>query len=212
MDCKVGPGRALGAGALLTVVAALENTIAPWAPFYVVYATLACALPLATGAVTAGGFRRPRPHQLGVAIGLAIVLQGIFRLITAPADLAAMFQPVLLAGASRLGMTPEALARRYVLFIQVWAGLGEEIFYRGYVQRGLRVRFGRRASLVGASLLFALRHDTQLLLAWRRVAWGSATLWVTASFVVGLGLGWLYEKYGSLTPSVVCHYAFNLLA
>jgi membrane protease YdiL (CAAX protease family) len=36
--------------------------------------------------------------------------------------------------------------------------------------------------------------------------------WVVGAFVVGLVVGWLYEKSGSLLPPILCHYAFNLLA
>jgi hypothetical protein len=35
------PPAAMALALLMTVVAALENTVAPWAPFYVVYAALA---------------------------------------------------------------------------------------------------------------------------------------------------------------------------
>jgi hypothetical protein len=35
------PRAVVGVAVALTVVAALENTVAPWAPFYVVYALLA---------------------------------------------------------------------------------------------------------------------------------------------------------------------------
>jgi hypothetical protein len=41
-----GAGVAVGVAAGLMLVAVLENTVAPWAPFYVVYAALATGLPL----------------------------------------------------------------------------------------------------------------------------------------------------------------------
>jgi membrane protease YdiL (CAAX protease family) len=67
-------------------------------------------------------------------------------------------------------------------------------------------------SIVAASLLFGVRHYTQVLLAWPHVAWGSATIWVGACFVAGLAFGWLYERSRSLWPPIVCHTVFNLFA
>ena len=90
--------------------------------------------------------------------------------------------------------------------------LGEEVFYRGYLQRNLRRRFGALASIGAASLLFATRHYTQVLIAWPDVDWRSATIWVAASFVVSLALGGLYERSRSLWPPMLCHYLFNILA
>ena len=196
---------------LLTVVAILENTIAPWAPFYVAYAVLASALPFLIGGVDARTFQRPSLRYALVGLGLAIPLQGIFRLMTARADLPAMFGEMLTVAAARLGTHPETVATSYVVFIKAWAGFGEEVFYRGYLQRSFRSRVGPLASITGAALLFAVRHYAQVLLAWPHVDWASATIWVTAAFVVGVAFGWLYEKTASLWPSILCHYLFNLL-
>jgi membrane protease YdiL (CAAX protease family) len=212
VDREARPFLAVGVAVSLTAVAALENTVAPWAPFYVVYAALALALPFVVGAVTRRDLRRPRLRHCLVALVLAVVLQGVFRLITAPADLDGMFGGMLAAAAARLSTRPEIVARWYLIFIQVWAGFGEEVFYRGYLQRSLRTRLSPTVAIGSASLLFATRHYTQVLLAWPHVDWRSATIWVAASFVVGLALGWLYEKTESLWPPILAHYAFNLLA
>ena len=98
------------------------------------------------------------------------------------------------------------------MLITIWAGLGEELFYRGYLQARLRRRFGALTAIVGASAIFAVRHYTQVLIAWPHVPWSAATIWVVAAFIFGLAAGWLYEKSGSLLPPILCHYAFNLLA
>jgi membrane protease YdiL (CAAX protease family) len=159
----------VGTACLLMLVAALENTVAPWAPFYVVYAAFALGLPFLLGKGEAGRFAMPSLRFWVAAIVLAF------------------------------------------LFILAWAGAGEEVFYRGYLQARLRARLGPVAGLVGASGLFAARHYTQVLLAWPHILWGSATIWVAATFIVGLGLGWLYEKSCSLWPPILCHYLFNLI-
>jgi membrane protease YdiL (CAAX protease family) len=142
---------------------------------------------------------------------LAFLLQGAFRLIVGAADLPGMFGAVFGAAGARLKQPPEHVAKSYLVFILAWAGAGEEVFYRGYLQTRLRARLGPVASLVGASGLFAARHYTQVLLAWPHILWGSATMWVAATFIVGLGVGWLYEWSGSLLPPILCHYLFNLI-
>ena len=86
---------AVGVAAALMVVAAAENTVAPWAPFYVVYAALTLVLPVIFGSVTRARFRLPRwPYWLA-AIGLAVVLQGVFRLLFRTVDLVGMFGVVV---------------------------------------------------------------------------------------------------------------------
>jgi membrane protease YdiL (CAAX protease family) len=210
------PGReagiAIGVALLLMSVAALESTVAPWAPFYVGYIALATGLPLVLRRRDAQKVPRARVRYLIGAVLLAVALQGIVRLITRPVDLAAMFGRMFAVAGARWGRPPEAIGRIYILMILIWAGLGEELFYRMYLQTRLRLRWGVFASVVIASALFAVRHYVQMLLLWPHVPWGTATVWVTATFVVGLGIGWLYEASASLWPPIVCHYLFNLLA
>lgn len=201
-----------GVAVALTVVAVLENTIAPWAPFYFAYAALATALPFVFGAVRVARPARPPVFHLLAALALALVLHGVLRLVTSATDLPAMFGAVFTAASARLHRPPEVIAARYLLFIQIWAGVGEELFYRGYVQAQLRRHFGALPAIAAASVLFAIRHYTQVLLTWPGVPWGPATVWVAATLLVGVALGVLYERTRSLLPPILCHYVVNLLA
>lgn len=203
--------RTIGVALLLTLVAALENTVAPWAPFYVVYAALTLGVPLLLGEADLGNLRLPLLRHWLAAAGLAVVLQGLFRLMTTGADLPGMFERVFTTAGGRLAAQPDTVAKWYLIFILAWAGLGEEVFYRGYLQRNLRRRFGPLPSIGTASLVFATRHYTQVLIAWPDIDWRSATIWVAAAFVVSLALGALYERSRSLWPSIACHYLFNIL-
>lgn len=206
------PAAVFGVTGALTVVAVLENTVAPWAPFYVAYAALATVLPFLFGAVRAARPARPRVIPLLAAVALALVLQGAFRLVTSATDLSAMFGALFTSASARLHQPPEVIAARYLLFIQLWAGLGEELFYRGYVQGQLRDHLGPLPAIAAASILFAIRHYAQVLLTWPVVPWGPATVWVAATLLVGVALGVLYERTRSLLPPILCHYVFNLLA
>lgn len=193
-------GIAIGVALLLMGVAAFESTVAPWAPFYVGYIALATGLPLVLRRRDVQKVPRARVRHLIVAVVLAVALQGIVRLITRPVDLAAMFGGMFAVAGARWGRPSEVIGRIYILMILIWAGLGEELFYRMCLQIRLRLRWGVVTSVAVASALFSVRHYVQMLLLWPHVPW------------VGLGIGWSYEASASLWPPIICHYLFNLLA
>ena len=85
-----------------------------------------------------------------------------------------------------------------VLFIGPMTGLGEELFFRGFVQTRLRERWGRWPAIIAASAAFGLYHfdPVHSLLA----------------FLSGLLLGWITEASGSLWPAVTAHAVNNSVA
>jgi membrane protease YdiL (CAAX protease family) len=82
--------------------------------------------------------------------------------------------------------------------VGVAPGLGEEMLFRGYTQTRLTPRWGRRLSITVTSLLFALIHLD----------------FVQGAFVLllGLWLGALTERAGSIWPAIVCHALNNTAA
>lgn len=84
----------------------------------------------------------------------------------------------------------------YSIFLACMAGpVFEEIFFRGFCYPALKKRWGVAWALVLSSAFFSLIH--QNLFAFFPV------------FILGLGLGYLYEKTGSLVPSIVLHIVHN---
>ena len=82
----------------------------------------------------------------------------------------------------------------------VLAPLAEEIFFRGLVQSMLRRHLASRwASILITSLLFALMHY-------------KSPQTVAALFVLGVVLGYNYERTGRLYPVILIHAAFNAVA
>ena len=73
-------------------------------------------------------------------------------------------------------------------------GLGEELLFRGLVQRDMTSLFGWKWGLLGASLMFGIMH-----LTWRSVP----ELGYTA--FVGFVLGYVYYRTGSLTAPIIAH-------
>jgi len=85
-----------------------------------------------------------------------------------------------------------------ILFIGPMTGLGEELFFRGFVQTRLRERWGRWPAIVGASLAFGLYHFDPVH--------------SSLAFLSGLLLGWIVEASGSLWPAVAAHAVNNSVA
>jgi membrane protease YdiL (CAAX protease family) len=77
----------------------------------------------------------------------------------------------------------------------------EELFARGFVQRGFENSYGRTTGLLAASLLFGLWHSFNTLYA------------VLPTFVVGLVLGYVWQwTGGNTTASAVTHGVYNTIA
>jgi membrane protease YdiL (CAAX protease family) len=100
---------------------------------------------------------------------------------------------------ARMLYAPDAAAWvRVVLTMAVVVPLGEELFFRGLLLRGFLLRYGPRAALVLTALLFAIVH----LNPWA----------LPSIFLVGLLLGWLVLRTGSLWCAWLAHGIYNLAA
>ncbi|MGP4074773.1 lysostaphin resistance A-like protein [Halobacillus sp. K22] len=77
--------------------------------------------------------------------------------------------------------------------------LYEEIFYRGFLYRFLRSKYGIPISMIGSSFIFMIVHIPTF-----------NTLPI--NFVSGLVFAWTYEKTASIVPAIIIHGIFNGLA
>jgi membrane protease YdiL (CAAX protease family) len=87
-----------------------------------------------------------------------------------------------------------------LFYMILFVGVGEELLFRGLIQRDLVNLLGTRWGLVGASLLFAIMH-----LTWRSVP----ELFFV--FVAGLIFGGLYLKTKGLYTSILMHGINNVV-
>lgn len=218
-------------GVLVTLVALLDTTVAPWSPFLLAHAALAIGLPLLWRTWSFGRITTVRRSSWALVLIVPIVFQiaaslwdgllwpalvrmsgvddaasrGAFYTLTAA--LPAIFD----AGAAHLGWPVERVTGLYFAFILLWAGLGEELFYRGYIYGTLRKRgCGSVRAAIVSSALFGLRHAAQLAPVHPYPFW-AAVSWVVIAFLTGLALAWIYERCASLWPPVLAHYLFNLI-
>lgn len=79
--------------------------------------------------------------------------------------------------------------------VAVIGPVAEEVVFRGVVYAAFRRRLGVRWGLVGSAALFAALHLDPIALG--------------PIFLMGLLLGWLYERTGSLIPSMTVHFVHN---
>ncbi len=74
----------------------------------------------------------------------------------------------------------------------------EEIFFRGLIHNGLANRLGVWGAIIVSSAIFGLFHGFPIQ--------------IITAFLLGLVLGWLYEKTNSLWAPTICHVVNNGLA
>lgn len=88
-----------------------------------------------------------------------------------------------------------ALAIPFILYIALFPGFSEELLFRGYVQRRLIERWNPWAAVLVTSAVFAVFHIMPHTVAF--------------AFPLGIWLGLLAWRTGSVWPGIVCHAAVN---
>jgi membrane protease YdiL (CAAX protease family) len=213
------PLTVLATGVAVTALAVPESWRGwPYAPFPILHATLAIAVALWFRA----GPTRParleihghlpelgRPAAAAIAfIGGFVVLYSVllvalgkehdpaWNLIATYRDLGKLF-------IARYGR-PEVLVISYIL-VGLWPMFGEELFYRGFMLRGLLEHVSPAPAAITTSTLFGFRHAAQLtyLLPSYPTAAG------VAYFLWGFGLSmiwcWVYLRTRSLWLCIASH-------
>ena len=85
-----------------------------------------------------------------------------------------------------------------VFVIGVAPGIAEEVLFRGYIQTRLSKRWGPGWAILVTSLLFGLNH-------WDLVQG-------TFAVAIGIYLGYLTERTGTIWPAMLCHATNNVIA
>lgn len=73
----------------------------------------------------------------------------------------------------------------------------EEVFFRGFCYSAFKKHIGTKGAMILSAAFFAFIHNS--LFAFVPI------------FILGLGLAWLYERRGSLIPSITVHIVHNSL-
>ena len=140
-----------------------------------------------------------------IDIGEAAVAQPFF---STNAALRALFEMV----AFRLDSSADAVEGLYLAFTFLWAGLGEELFYHGYVHGKIRASCGVWWAPLISAVFFALRHGVQLAPLLPQYPWAAAAVWMVVSFLLGLVFSVFCEWARSLYLPILFRHAFNLIS
>ena len=85
----------------------------------------------------------------------------------------------------------------FTFFVAILGPIIEEIFFRGFTYQAFRKRYGAVGAMLGTAALFAAMHM-------------NLTAFVPI-FALGVFLAYLYERTGSLVPSMTAHMVHNLI-
>ncbi|NOK21748.1 CPBP family intramembrane metalloprotease [Corallococcus carmarthensis] len=164
---------------------------------------------LGLAAALLGGFLSPKPlkERLRLEKGTPVpawawgaALVGCFTLGQAMESLSVLTgvwdYTASLKGLQATSQGPFATFALLLFFGTLVAGTAEELFFRGYVQTRLVERWGRTAGIAGAATLFGILHLDPIH--------------SPMALVMGLFLGWLAERTGSLRLPIFVHILNNL--
>ena len=169
----------------------------------VVFVALPWLIVRWSGGTARAAFGLRTPAVLGLVGGLLIGLgawAGVFELLLAfgAGDrLAGLDRFVELK--DRLKTLPLPLV---IGCLAVVPAVCEEVAFRGFVLTGLRDRFGAVRAVLASAVVFGLFHVVKELGLWERLL---------GSTLLGLALGWVRVRTGSLWPGILLHAANNAL-
>jgi len=211
----------------LTLLVLAESFLLPWSPYFAVYAVLAIGIPLALKSYRFGRFRTVMASAWLLTLGIFVLdviwdqgvwgwlYQRVLEGFGVGADpfwsVDAAMEAMLQRTVPDLGISLESSEMILAFFMLVWAPIGEELFYRGYVYGALRKRCGFWPAALTSAAFFGVRHATHFFYLWPQVAWGAAAAWALSTFAYGIYISYLYEKSGSLYPPIVEHVLINVV-
>ena len=98
------------------------------------------------------------------------------------------------------GFKGDAAGIRIALLMLLVIGPGEELFWRGYLQRKLSQKAGKWAGFIIALILYTGVH----------IFTGNIML-ILAALICGLFWGWIYLKYNSMVINVISHTVWDVV-
>jgi membrane protease YdiL (CAAX protease family) len=211
----------------LTLIVLAESLFFPWSPYFIIYAILAITIPIALKTYRFGHFRTVMastwPLTLVVLV-LAVIWdsglcgwlyeQILFNLGASPASFYSINAATNLLTktiSQDMGISIDTAQMLFAFFVLIWAPIGEELFYRGYVFGSLRNTHGFWTASLISALFFGVRHATHMFYLWPDVPWGAAVAWPLCTFVFGNMANYLYEKTHSLYPIILVHFLVNII-
>lgn len=172
-----------------------------WLGLIVVLLARFRGLPLRVLRLNRGALARPLDQQASYTL---LALVGAYACVAGYAGAVALLEQVTgadLSGIRQGNQLPDDLPRTIPLWTLlgiatvVAAPLGEELFFRGLVYRGVADRFGVFVGIVVSGIAFSLVHFNQSV--------------VVPFALIGMLFAWVYRASGSLWTTIAAHAIFN---
>ena len=222
------PNYAILFAIFMTVLVAIESLYpVPWAPYFLIYAILAIVVPLI---IKSYRFRNLKEafstKNLKVMIIIFIItilvvfildfiyiaILSAMNLVGDPFyDLSAALEELANAAAIKFNITPSDAKLIYAIYVLIWAPIGEEIFYRGYLYGELKKKYGIALSAIISTFLFGIRHSVHFLFLLPNFTTIAALYWAFHAFIFGLIMVYTYEKTDTLYIPMILHFLTNLV-
>lgn len=127
--------------------------------------------------------------------GILPVLTGLLVLTAVLSKVISYEPPIQAVVEIYLKRSTESFIIFFTLFVALAGPVIEEIFFRGFAYPAVRARFGPWAAMAGTAFVFSALHMS--LAAFLPI------------FFLGMFLAYLYERTGSLVPSMAAHVLHN---
>ncbi|MGQ4833883.1 MAG: CPBP family intramembrane glutamic endopeptidase [Candidatus Asgardarchaeia archaeon] len=212
---------------ILTILVAIESLyFVPWAPYFLIYAILATVIPIIVKTYKLGSikdiFKGSKLTIFIVALVVAILyVFAIDYIYFGSLSIAGLYnnpyynlnlalEELANVAGQKFGISSEDAMLIYGLYVLIWAPIGEELFYRGYLYQLTKEKYGFLAGMLISSFFFGIRHFTHLLFLLPELYLVSAIYWAIHAFFFGFIMVYAYEKTESLYPPMIIHFIVNL--
>ncbi len=142
------------------------------------------------------------------ARGLALIGGGVIMLVATNIGINQLLSTLGFASGENVAVTAGVGDPNYYLVMVVislvFVGPAEELLFRGVVQGRLRESWGVWPAIIGATVLFGVIHIPAV-----SGGTGAILSYVLTAAVLGLVLGYLYERTGNIVVPAVIHGANN---
>jgi membrane protease YdiL (CAAX protease family) len=208
---------------ILTILSAVESFLCPWSPYFVIYAILTIIIPLYYKTYKVKKFDK-NTTKLFVKfllisvmfvvlskVGYALILKYLslrgnpfYDMSYALLELGEMVK-------ERFGISVSKAMLIYVFYIVVWAPVGEELFYRGFLFEMLNRKYSFAISALISSLFFGVRHLVHFLLLLEYPVFAGLFYFYIA-FFYGLIMTCAYKKTENIYVPIGLHFLTNIFS
>ena len=213
---------------VLTTICLIESArMVPWTPYFILFAALSVIAARLFDSTPIWPIRM-NGSKLWQLIALMVIVccvidAGIFTLgwdwflarIGLGDDpfysITGAINTVIVLGAKNRHLTLVQAQMIFGVFMLLWAPIGEELFYRGYVYNTFKERYSMRTALLITCFLFGLRHTTHFFYLWTTVS-VAGIMWAVDVFIIGALFTYVYERTGGLMPVMIVHFLVNVLS